>query len=234
MIGMPITFIVIILLGLFLRLILKNKSDKIKNIPLTLIAICTIVLEIAKQTYLVKTNQWTYRSLPVHFCSFFLFWLSFAQFSWGRAQQVGYCCSLSGGILMTILLCISPTRVIGIAFDNLFLNFSVFHGFAYHFLVVAYWIWLLCLGLYKPKKIHILVTTILYTAYYFLILACSYAFNTNYTNSLYSNIAFMEQFRLAYGQVAYTILMFAFGIIMIAFISTMLYLCRKREKKRGE
>lgn len=224
---MPVALIVIIVTGVFLGSILRKKSDKIKNIPLTIIAVTLIVLEVIKQVRAVVTNSWSPWLLPVHFCSALIFWFAFAQFSKGELKQTGYACALSAGVLMTVMFYLNPSSIIGDSCSNPLLDFGTFHTFTFHFLAVTYTIWLMCLNLYKPKFKHVWQVTLFFVFYFILIVSCAYIFNTNYTNALYSNIPFMESFRLNAGQVWYTIAMIAFGLGAVSGFTTLYCLLYK-------
>ena len=70
LIVLPIAFACMLVITIAISLGLKNKSEKIANIPLTIIAILLVVLEIIKQIVnIVQGYVWW--SLPLHFCSFF-------------------------------------------------------------------------------------------------------------------------------------------------------------------
>ena len=229
---MPIALIAIIIIGFILRIFLKNKSDKIKNIPLTAIIVVMLVLELVKQIRLIANGAWTYWNIPIHFCSSFMIWFSVAQFGRGRVKEIGQACSLSSGILMTIMFYIYPSSIIGNACANPFANFSTFHTFTFHFLAICYWVWLVMLNLYKPNKNDLWICAIVYFVYYIILTAMAYIFNTNFSNALQSNINFMEQFRLTCGQIPYTIVMFLFGIgaiVAILAIYMGLQLCASKK-----
>ena len=218
---MPSMLVLIIVLGLLLNFLLKNKSDKIKNLPLTIIAVLIVVLEIIKQIYHIKNGSWSTWLIPIHFCSSFIFWLPFAQFSKGKTKDLAYACAMSAGMLMTIVFYADPTSIFGNACDNPFASFSTFHTFIFHFLAVAYWIWLFIFGLYKPEKNHIYKVGIIFGIYYLVIIASAYIFNTNYTNVLYSVNEGMQEIRLKIGTPLYLISLFVlavFGIMFVCFL----------------
>ena len=86
---LPIILISIILVAFTLGHALKNKSDKIRNIPLIIIAVIILVLEVIKQVRAIVTGYsgWT---IPLHFCSFFMVWFPLAQFTTGKVKQSWY------------------------------------------------------------------------------------------------------------------------------------------------
>ncbi|MBQ7307364.1 MAG: YwaF family protein [Clostridia bacterium] len=224
---MPLALLFIILLGFILNFLLKNKSDKIKNIPLTTIAVLLVVLEIIKQVYHISRNTWSTWHIPIHFCSSFIFWLPFAQFSKGKIKDLAQGCALCAGILMTIVFYSDPTSIFGNACDNPFASFSTFHTFVFHFLAVAYWIWLAIFNLYSARLEHTYKIGCIFGIYYLVIIGSAYLFNTNYTNVLYSVNASMETFRLKIGQVPFLIILFIAAFLGIMAISMLVYLVQK-------
>ena len=225
---MPLMLVIIIVLGILLNFLLKNKSDKIKNLPLTFIAITLVVLEIIKQVYHIKRGTWTTWHIPIHFCSSFIFWLPFAQFSNGKIKDLAYACAMSAGVLMTFIFYLDPTSIFGNACDNPLASFPTFHTFTFHFLAVAYWIWLWIFKLYSPNKNHIYKVGFIFGIYYLVIIASAYLLNTNYTNVLYSVNEGMQAIRLKIGTPLFLILLFTLAVLGIMAICFLIYWSQKK------
>ena len=229
----PLGMVVVLLLGITLRRLLKEKDHRVREIPLQVLAVMILVLEVIKQIYhLFIMRDWEPWDLPMHFCSFFLIWFTFALFSRGQVRQLAYSCCLCGGVLVTIMLLACPRMIVNVACQNIFGSFPSFHTYIFHFTVVAYWEWLLLLRVYQPNKNHIWQTTLLYMASFVLIIIAAFAFNTNYTNVLTTDIGILENLRLSAGQFVYDLLLYLGGTAMIAAVATVVYFTTNATARR--
>ncbi|MCM1404672.1 MAG: YwaF family protein [Prevotella sp.] len=223
-IGMSVALFVILVGGVILRQTLRHATAAIRQIPLMILGATILLLEIAKQSYHLIQGDWNPWFLPLHFCSFFLIWYAVALCTRGKVRQLMYFCSLSGGILVSLLLFIAPRMIIHAACSNLLTSFDAFHTYFFHMGVVAYWIWMLMLNVYQPQRQHIYQTIILHTIFYFFVIAGAHIFHENYTNVLNSDgIALLENIRLSAGQFVYTIVMLLIGIAAITLATTATY-----------
>ena len=221
----PLGMVVVLLLGITLRRLLKDKDRRVREIPVQTLAVMLLVLEVIKQVYhLFIVRDWEPWDLPMHFCSFFLIWFTFALCSRGQIRQLAYSCCLCGGILVTIMLAAAPQMIVNVACQNIFGSFPSFHTYFFHFSVVAYWEWLLLLRVYEPHKSHIWQTILLYMASFALIMAAAFIFNTNYTNVLSTDIGVLEHLRLSAGQFVYDLVLYCGGTALIAVVATAVYL----------
>ena len=77
---LPIALLVTIILATIICLITKNKTAKIKNVPLMVISITLLIMEIIKQIYniVIGYNTWC---IPLHFCSLFMYFYPFVFFT---------------------------------------------------------------------------------------------------------------------------------------------------------
>ena len=212
MIVLPIMLVSILIISALLGYLLRNKSEKVRNIPLIVIASVILVLEVIKQIRAGVTGEYTTWTIPLHFCSFFMVWYPLAQFTKGKLKQVGMACSFSTSAMMFLLFYFNPSSIIGDSSGAVFESFSNFHTFTFHHLVLLYLFCFIALRVYKPQKSDFLWGSLAFLGWAILALSMAYALNTNYTNILHSNIPFMETLRLNCGQVLYTIVMFTFGL----------------------
>lgn len=234
LIVLPIMLISIIIIAGLLGYFLRNKSEKIRSIPLIVIAVVILVLEVIKQIRALATDTYTGWTIPLHFCSFFMVWFPLAQFTRGKLKQIGMACSLSTSALMISLFYIGPTSIIGDSSADVFGSFGDFHTFVFHHLIILYFFCFLALKVYKPQKSDFLWMSIALTCYFILAVTMTHVLQVNYTNLLYSNIGFMEQLRVACGQVFYTIVMYIFGIGTANLILLIYHLIYNRIKKKKE
>ena len=212
LIVLPIMLLSIIIIAGLLGYLLRNKSEKIRSIPLIVIAVVILVLEVIKQVRAIVIDDYSTWTVPLHFCSFFMVWFPLAQFTRGKVKQVGMACSLTASALMISLFYIGPTSIIGDSSGDVFGSFSNFHTFVFHHLIILYFFCFIALRVYKPQKTDFLWMSVALTGYFIIATTMAHVLKTNYTNLLTSNIGFMESLRVSCGQVIYTMVMFLFGI----------------------
>lgn len=231
---LPISLLVILFIAFMLYFFLRKKSKKVKNIPLVIITIVILILEIIKQIKAIREgyDSWT---IPLHFCSLFLYIFPLATLTKGEIRKFGIAMSFACSVIMTVMFYIGPASIIGAATtQNIFASFSSFHTFFYHHLVILFLVVGLLLNKFKLTKkslFHVVVGFVIYS-----VVAVSFAhiLNTNFCNILESNIAFMEDFRLKAGQIIYTIVMFLFGIsasVAVCLINLGVYKLLERRKR---
>jgi len=162
---LPATLLIIILISLALYAILKNKSDRIKEIPLIVITCILLVLEVIKQVREFRSG-YDYWAIPLHFCSLFLYFYPLAVFAKGKIKDFGKTMSLVCSSLMFIMFYINPDSIIGRGTTTNFLtSYGLFHTFIYHHLVILFLVLSIMLNFYKFKKenfIHVLIGFSLY------------------------------------------------------------------------
>ena len=82
---LSVSLLVIIGISVALRCVLKNKSEKAKQIPFFVITIILLVLEVIKQV-LAMQGGYSIGALPMHFCSTYFVWFSLANFTKGKLR----------------------------------------------------------------------------------------------------------------------------------------------------
>ena len=223
----------IIIMGVILKHVLRNKSENMRHLPLMVIAGVLFVLEIIKQVYHIVCGTWHTWYIPLHFCSYFLVWYTVSFFARGKVRQSMYACSLTGGIIVSILLLVAPRMILHSATVNIFGNFNNFHTFFYHMGVMAYWIWMLMLIVYHHETCHLKRTVIFHIVFFFVTIIGAHAFHENFTNVLHSDISIMEEIRLSAGQFNYTVALFLVGIVAISLVSGVIHLVMKKLYKEN-
>jgi len=227
---LPITLLVIVILSLTMFVLLRKKSEKIRQMPLIIITIIILILEVVKQVVSYK-NGYSLWSIPLHFCSLFLYFYPLAVFAKGKVKEFGKTMSLVCSLLMFALFYINPGTIIGDS-CSVMNDFANFHTFVYHHLVILFLFISLLLNFYKFKKQNFIHVLIGFTIYAVVMLPFAYILQTNFCNILESNIPFMESFRLLAGQIVYTTVMFAFAICSGLFIVLMQYLINKLKRRK--
>jgi len=229
---MFIALFVVLILGVIFKFTMRKSTLAVRQIPLHVLGATILILEVIKQSYHLIKGDWEPWFFPLHFCSFFLVWYAVALFTRGKVRQLMYFCSISGGFMVSVLLFIAPRMILHDAAHDVWGSFDHFHTFFYHMGVVAYWIWMLMLNVYKPERGHIRSAVMIYTAFYFVVIAGAFLFHRNYTNVLYSDISVLENLRLNAGQFTYDILLLAIGIGAIALVSTITYFAMSKLYQR--
>jgi len=208
---LPLTLGLILIISLIFCLWLRKKSEKIKNVPLMVITVIMLVLEIVKQILSIKEG-YDYWTIPLHFCSLFLYFYPLATLTKGKIKEFGVTMAFVCSCLMTALFYFNPSSIISESASDVFGSFGNFHTFIYHHLVMLFLFTGLFLNMFKISKksfIHVLIG---FSIYALLAVPLAHVLNTNYCNILTSNIPFMESLRLKVGQIIYTIVMFLFAI----------------------
>lgn len=208
---LPLTLGIIIIVSLILCLLLRKKSEKIKNIPLAIITIVMLVMEVVKQILSFKEGYSTW-TIPLHFCSLFLYFYPLATLAKGKVKDFGVTMAFVSSALMFMLFYFNPSSIISGSASDVFGSFSNFHTFTYHHLVILFLFTGLLLNMFKVSKKSFVYVLIGFTIYAIVAVPMAYVLNTNFCNILTSNIGFMESLRLSVGQIIYTIVMFLFAI----------------------
>ena len=232
---LPIMLIAIVLLSLFLSFLMRKKSDIIKRVPLIVLTAVVWLLEIVKQVLNIVSG-YSLWAIPLHFCSLFLYFYPLASFFRGKVGEFGKTMCYVAGSLFVILFYFNPGSIIGSSCSNIFQDFSSFHTFTYHHIIILFYLTMLFSKLYRPSKKDFLYVAIGISGYAIIMIPLAHILNVNFCNILTSNIAFMEALRLNIGQVGYTVVMILIGIIggeLIVLISNLIYnlICNKKKDK---
>jgi len=210
---LPITLVAIILIAFFLRVLLKNKSENIRKIPLILITCFMLVMELIKQVLSFKKG-YDYWTIPLHFCSLFIYFCPLAVFAKGKLNDFGKTMSLVCSALMFCCFYLSPDSIIGSkTTENIFANYATFHTFTYHHLVILFLFTSLFLNFYKFKKENYIHVFIGFTVYAIIMVPLAHILDTNFCDILHTSVPLLESFRLFAGQIIYTILFYVFAIL---------------------
>lgn len=230
---LPLTLLGIIVVTLIVWWLLRNKNEKIKIIPLIIIASIMLVLELCKQIISIREGYDLWH-IPLHFCSLFIYWFPLMVFTReGRLKNFGttmaFACSVS---LLACFYC-DPSAIIGgDTTANIFKSFFSFNTYTYHHLVFLFLFIGLALDMFKLDKTcfkHV-ITGI--TIYGIVAISFAYALDTNYCNLLVSQIDFVEKWRLQCGQVLYTIGVYTFGVVLGCVACAVKLLIQKRLNKK--
>jgi len=202
-----LTLLAMILITVVLWIFLHKKEEKYKKIPLIIITSILLILEIIKQTKAIMDgySNWT---IPLHFCSLFLYFFPLAVFTKGKVQEFGKTMSFVCSLWLCVLFYFNPGGIIGsTTTQNVFGSFGSFHTFFYHHLAILFLFVSVSLHFYNFTFKNLIYVVIGFAIYAIVGVSVAHLTNTNFCNLLESNIPFMESFRQHVGQVIYTIAM---------------------------
>ena len=134
-------------------------------------------------------------------------------------KPAAYSCSA----IIAIMQYLYPPLLLGSSTSAIFASFANFLTFFFHQLVVLYLVLSLFFGDYKPRLkdcINNIVCVSIYASY---ALPVAYTTGSNYVNILHGQVAFLENIRLAVGQVVYNIGLFVAGSFILCLITIAYY-----------
>lgn len=230
---LPIALLITLVLALAITFLTRKKCEAVKKIPLMLIILIMLGMEIAKQTYYIKSGYDTW-AIPLHFCSLFMYVFFGCAFFKGKIGDAFKCLSLCMSLLFITLFYCYPSSVIGHSTENIFKTFLSAHTFFYHHLIFLFFFILLFSGLYKKSKWDYLYACIAIVVYAAVAVPVAHALDTNFCYILYNEIPILESIRQTCGQIFYTIILMLLGIIGLWIAIFVLHLCFYRRKKKTD
>ena len=196
-----------IILSIALRFILKNKSERVKNIPFIIISAILVILEIIKQIINFTSEEINLFSLPFHYCSLFVYFFPLAHFTKGKVKDFFTPVAFITALAMSIVFYFCPRGIIGDSTNLMFEEFLPFHSVTFHLLVIFYTILYIALNLYTPTKkgtLNLIITMLIYCA---IAIPLAHVLQTNYCNFLECTVPIVANLQLTIGMFWYTIIM---------------------------
>ena len=238
------SFIVFIIFAILLGKLFKNKSEKVKYIPLQIISVTIIVLEVLKQIFSVTENGYDLYSLPFHYCSLFLYLLPLHSFYKGKYKKTADAISISCLASLFLFMLVMPNIVFTAErITNCFDAFLNFHTVVFHLLVCLYFLLTLSFKLYEfDVKKDLKATAIFLAVYVIFATIMSFSLKVNFHNLYRCNLQMVEDIRLAmmdaigiFGHIIYVFVLFILTIFFAfaAYFATkgILGLIKKINKK---
>jgi len=235
------TFLLMLLISLFMRKLLINKTFEIRMLPIKIIAVVIVVIEIGKQICSALRGYDLYH-IPLHFCSIFVFILPIIAFYRAKGQEhlrsVGCAAMLSlfFGMLLMPNVIYSSNRLY-----TFFTDYLSFHTVFVHNLVIFAFFLVLALDLHKSEatKSEILFISAFGGGFVALSATMSHVLKTNFSNFLYSTVGFVadlvEQLKASVGEtlvtVIYTVVLCILHVLLLI-ITNYLFkqLCTAKDK----
>ncbi len=228
---LPLALAFIVFTGVVLWLFLRNKSERARSIPLKVLAVFIVLLEASKQIYYNFFEPFTYYILPFHFCSTFIWLMPLAQFTVGKAQRFFKPMPICYSLIVIVLIYAYPRVLLGNSTANVFGSFHNAHTILFHHCMVAYFVFSVLLGNYRPQKkdwIPLIAGIGFYALY---AVPVAYALKINYVNILKSDFAPFESIRVSSGQFVYNALLFTVAVVSVLVIWGIYYAIRRLRDK---
>ena len=220
------SFVVMVIIAVIVALLLRNKEEKYKMIPIQIIAVILVALELMKQIYGIVTGYVTYW-LPFHFCSLFIFVLPIMAFYRGKHKDLVRIVGTAACTMLFLFMCVYPTLIYS---EENILNIGKdllsFHTVIFHNLVLLAFVLMVAIRPYKFKAKRDLLAVLVFFAC-FCVISGSMAniLKTNYNSFYYCQVLPIESIRVSlnnamggFGQFVY-VLMISCGTIAVGIAS---------------
>ncbi len=203
-----IALVVIIGLTILFAYTLHGRSEKVKKIPLYVIAGLIIVLELVRQIkYII--GGYDLNVIPLHFFNLVLVAFPLMLLAKGRLQSLGNAMTVVVVSMCAICLYLTPGKVLGSdATSTMFSRFDSFYIVLYYQLSILF----LCLA-FALQLLDFDISTIVYfwlgfLIYSAIILVLAYWLEVAFINPLECLVPVLEDFRLKFGMILYSTVMF--------------------------
>ena len=183
--------IIMVIAAVALRYLLAGKSDKVRRIPLQIVAVCILLLEIAKQTISMV------RGYDLYHISLLILMLPLMAFYNGKHRQNVRAIGSVYAMSVFLLTVIYPDLIYSAYnIEHFFDDFFSFHTVAFHNIALFAYLLILMLELYTPGSAAEQKPVTLATLTYCVIGAtAAQLLKTNFNNFYQCNIAPLEQVR---------------------------------------
>lgn len=221
------SLIAMIAVGALLRLLLIKKSERIRFIPFQIVAVFIFVIEVIKQIKeFTSPTGYDLYSIPLHFCSFFIYMLPIMAFYTGKykARVRGITTALCGSLFL--LMTIYPNIIYsGQAIEGSLKNFWDFHTTFFHVFATFEFVLIVALDLHKPEPKKDALTVLIFIACYCVVAGImAQVIDTNFNNFRSCNVAPLENVRISaiakmgngLGQTFYVVIV---SIVNLLFVS---------------
>lgn len=193
----PSLLFMIVCAGILRKLLLK-RDEKIRLIPIQILAVLLVLIEIGKQALSIKKGYDLYH-LPFHFCSMFIFFIPLSAFCRGKLKRflLSFTTYISSTLFLFMLVCpaytYSETRI-----ANFFSDYFSFHTVIFHDIAIFVFLLIVALDIYQPDTKFDLKSAFISLAVFCLIGAVmSQIFETNYNNFYSCSAEVVDNVRLA-------------------------------------
>ncbi|MGI6644415.1 MAG: hypothetical protein ACOX28_01410 [Bacilli bacterium] len=207
-----------IVLSIILHFALINKSKKVREIPLLIITILLVTSEIIKQVLDIIRGYDPF-SVPLHFCSLFIYLFPLAYFTKGKAKDIFQSLASIFSFFVGTILVIFPPLIVNHSASNIFYDYWTFHRVFFHYLVLLYGLLSLTLDIYVPSKKDDYSNVLLaVTIYWAIAIPMAYLTNINFNNVLKSGFPPLERWHQEVGDTSYlAFIIVGFNALLLVF-----------------
>ena len=191
-------FAIELVLAIVLGKLLKNKSEKIRLIPIGIIGAILLVLEVLKQIiWGFGGDSYTLYAIPLHFCSLFLYVYPLTFFIKGRLQNAIRNITIVCGATLTLLMLVYPVLIFSASdITEYFTKFISFHTVTFHLLAVFGFMLMLSLNLHQFKtKEDCLSILIGFSGYSLIAAIMANILKTNFNSFYYFQVDAIDSAR---------------------------------------
>ena len=192
------TFIALAIATFFIWKWLKDKDEKIKLIPIKIIAVILVVLEIVKQIEsALGPGGYPLKNMPFYYCSLFLYLYPVMAFYTGKHKNIVRNLTLCSGTALIALMLIMPNNIYSLAnLQAFFTYYDSFHTVFFHNLVVFGTFIIFTLNLYdiNPNRDYLYVS-LFYLAYCVIVAPIANLLKTNFHYFYANTVGFVENLR---------------------------------------
>lgn len=233
---------VMLVLGIAAAKWLGPKDEKIRLIPMQVLACLLVALEIGKQVLSFEDGYDLYH-LPFHICSLFIFLLPIIAFYKGKyrpqmnAVTGAFCASVF------LLMLIYPNLIYSAAdVQNFFTNYFSFHTVAFHNIVMFAFVLIVALQLHTPQKGDQKAVVAFTVGFCVVSSSMAQLLKTNFANFYSCNIPVFEDLRMKMREVlgivpTQIIYVLIVSALTIGFVLMSYWVCRGASRiffKKGD
>jgi hypothetical protein len=221
---LPPVLLAIIVVVTILALLLRKKSERVRAIPMAIVALMLLFIEAVKQRWNLL-GEFDYYFLPLHYCSLFFVIIPLAELFGTRMSRIFRPVAVCMSFMVSVATCVYPCGIMGdVAMIGV--NFRETHGFLFHHLIILYFLLAVAMRLCHARPRDAFLMGGIGVVYSAVALPLAYRWGANYCNFLESVIPAIEELRLEWGQLKYTvftILTITVGGTFSAFVYITLY-----------
>ena len=224
MVILPVFALELILAIVFARLF-KNKSEKVRLIPILVIGIILLVLEVFKQIIwgYGDGSGYTLYALPFHFCSLFIFIYVLTYFIRGKYQENMRIFTTVCGAMLLLIMLVYPNLIFSSGdVTNYFKEFISFHTVTFHLLASFAFMLMISLNLYTINIRRDLLTLLLgFTIFAIISASMANILKTNYASFYFMQVEPIDTIRQSlvnsigvFGQILYDVVVWLVDVVV--------------------
>lgn len=176
---------------------LARREEKIRMIPLQIIAVLLVLLELGKQGLSLYRGYDLYH-LPFHYCSIYIFAVPVIAFYRGKNEQLVQELGFALVTALFLIMLIYPSLIYPAwDVDSFFESYFSFHTVVFHNLVMLAWVLMVALNIPNPEtKAATKPLTVLLAGFCAVSATMAQILKTNFANFYSCNIPPLEAVRL--------------------------------------